>query len=156
MTRTLQFPPRRKPLRHSGGFTLVELLVVLAVWAGLVAILVPVVLNQLQEAKDKASFTEARAAYLAYVLKSTDLPSASRHAGAEPSLAALRDCMGSEGEIRVALRKENDEVTEFCFQNDALTERGRYIRIRLGDSGEIVEGEFPDPSRDDPGIIVLR
>ena len=142
---------KRQQRSRRGGFTLVELLIVLAVWAGLVAILVPVTLSQLQSAKDKASFAEARAAYLAYVLKSADLP-----AGAEPPLAELRDCLGSEGEIQIALRRQDGEVTEFCFANEALAGRGKYIRITMGDSAEIVEGEFPAPSAEDPKIILLK
>lgn len=63
---------RRNLRKNKKGFTLVELLVVLAILAILIAVAVPTLTGVLNDAKDKTYLQEARAAYIAYLLKATD------------------------------------------------------------------------------------
>ena len=62
----------KKVLKNKKGFTLVELLVVLAILAILIAIAVPVMAGALNDAKEKVVLADARAAYIAYELKRTE------------------------------------------------------------------------------------
>lgn len=140
----------KKLVKNKKGFTLVEILVVLAILAILIAIAVPTMAGALNDAKDKASMADARAAYIAYELKS---------ATSTPSLADIKEYIDktSDDSIKVGVKKTKDtdnieRITEFYYTDGHLgTEK--YIKIVLGDSASVVKGTLPEGGKD--GVTIL-
>ena len=129
-------------LKDKKGFTLVEILVVLAIMAILIAIAVPVMANALNDAKDKATLSDARAAYIAYELKRTETTTV--------TIADINDYIGKKDadgvKVSVEMSTETgktDEVKTFCYTDSRLKDK-KYVQITLGDKGTIEKGAAAD------------
>ncbi len=64
---------KHKKYNHSGGFTLVELIIVLVILAILAAFTIPAMLGFVEDAKSKASVTLAREVYTAAQSAATEI-----------------------------------------------------------------------------------
>lgn len=123
-------------LRNKKGFTLVELLVVLAILAILIAIAVPSMMGALNDARDKASLADARAAYIAYELKSSVTSTV--------TLSDIKTYIDkADATIAVSVTKAGNKVTEFYYQDSQLSGGGKYVKITMGDKATIESGTMP-------------
>ncbi len=139
----------KKILKGKKGFTLVELLVVLAILAILIAIAVPTMLGALNDAKDKAVMSDARAAYIALELK---------RSGADTTDVKLADIEGylepnNPAGMTIAVDYEEngeglpDTIKVFYYKDDRL--KDKYVKIVLGDTATIVKEAFPTKASDE-------
>lgn len=118
----------RKLKRDKKGFTLIEIIVVLAILAILIAVAIPTMNGVLNDAKEKVVLADARAAYIAYVLKSADTTS--------PSLADITAYIDKESgdAVAIAVTKSGSTVTDFYYRDSRLA-AGKYVHLPVGTSG---------------------
>lgn len=129
----------KKLLKDKKGFTLVEILVVLAILAILIAIAVPTMIGALNDAKDKASLADARTAYIAYEIKKSTTNTITN--------ADILEYMDKTGDanIKCAIVTDADgKITEFYYTDAHLETRKKHIKITLGNTAEVVSGKFDD------------
>ena len=129
----------KKLLKDKKGFTLVEILVVLAILAILIAIAVPTMIGALNDAKDKASLADARTAYIAYELKKST---------SDPTLDDIKEYMdrSKDSSIVVAYEEKTaDGITKLAkfYYKDANL-KDKYIQIEMGNQAKVVKGTIPD------------
>jgi prepilin-type N-terminal cleavage/methylation domain-containing protein len=106
--------------REERGFTLIELLVVVAIIGVLVAIAVPMFLNQIAKARDataKANVREAASAMNVYITEENDLP------------ATIDDLkghgfQGSDPQVHMEVAGTGPADAEWCL--DAPTNGGKF------------------------------
>ena len=131
-----------KMLRNKKGFTLVEILVVLAVLAILIAVAVPALNGALKDAQEKTVLADARAAYIAYLLVADNegLTCADIEAIVDnPNITGLRIGFDwrFEGTLPNLERKQDVIYTDNRIP-------GKYVRIILGKQAMIEEGSFDE------------
>lgn len=131
----------KKFLKDKKGFTLVEILVVLAIMAILIAVAVPVMVGALNDAKEKTSLADARTAYIAYELKRTFADDD------DVTNQQIEDYMGKTGTpaikcaAKIQANGDRTEVVEFYYTDTNLS--GKYAKIVLGDTTTIEAGGLP-------------
>ena len=128
----------KKLMKDKKGFTLVEILVVLAILAILIAIAVPTMIGALNDAKDKASLADARTAYIAYEIKKSTSDTITN-----ADILEYMDKVGN-AKIKCAVVAADNKVTEFYYTDEHLTDRTKYIKITMGNKAEVVSGNFGD------------
>ena len=131
----------KSKLKDKKGFTLVEILVVLAIMAILIAIAVPVMVGALNDAKEKVVLADARAAYIAFEMQR-----------AEKTDVTLNDVKSyidktddDTVKIGVEYKTADDKtsaVTKFYYRDDRLDD-GRYVVITMGGKGSIEDATIP-------------
>ncbi len=125
----------QKLRKNQKGFTLVEILVVLAIMAILVAIAVPVMVGTLQDAKDKTAMSSARAAYIAYELKHAESDTVKLD-----EIAAYMDKNANDIQCSY-LADANGKIQVFYYSDNTI--EGKYIKILLGNKASIAKGTIP-------------
>ena len=125
-------------LRNKKGFTLVEILVVLAVLAILIAVAVPALNGALKDAQEKTVLADARAAYIAWLLVADNQGLTCADIAAivdNPNITGLR--IGAEWKYNA---EEKELSKDFLYTDDRIP--GKYVRIIFGEQAEIEKGDF--------------
>ena len=125
-------------LRNKKGFTLVEILVVLAILAILIAVAVPSLNGALNDAKEKTALANARAAYIAYELKAST--------ASEVTTADIAEYMSTSApeSMEIAVKLDtNGHVVNFYYTEETIFKRGKYINIEMGEKAVVVTGTVP-------------
>ncbi len=122
----------KKLKRNQKGFTLIEIIVVLAILAILIAVAIPTMNGILNDAKEKVVLADARAAYIAYVLKSTD--------SGTVGLEDITEYIGkaSTDDVAIAIAPETGTLTDFYYRDKRLKEN-KYVHIPLNGTAVILE-----------------
>ena len=136
----------KKLLKNKKGFTLVEILVVLAILAILIAIAVPTMMGALNDARDKASLADARTAYIAYELKK---------ATGTPTLDDIKEYMDKTGDSSIVVAYEEKtsgtgdssvtKLANFYYKDGNL--KDKYIQIEMGTQARVVKGDIPEAAK---------
>lgn len=119
----------KKLRKDTRGFTLIEIIVVLAILAILIAIAVPTMNGILNTAKEKAVYANARAAYVAYELLSVD--------GSPVTGETLATALGNKKDsFTVVVTKAEGiasrDVTTFWYTDGTLSEK--YAKLPIGEA----------------------
>ena len=123
-------------LRNKKGFTLVEILVVLAILAILIAVAVPSLNGALNDAKEKTALANARAAYIAYELKASTASSVTTKDIGHYMDTSAPDTMS------IAVKLDANEHVEVFYYTDN-TINGKHIAIVMGEKASVVSGAIP-------------
>lgn len=114
--------------KNKKGFTLIEIIVVLAILALLIAIALPTMNGVLTDAKDKVVLADARAAYVAYSLLD-----------AEKGTVTYGDLLGyldktgtTDVTVSVKVDTTTKKVTEFNYTDSRIT--GKHVNMPLGET----------------------
>lgn len=119
---------RQKLKNDQKGFTLIEIIVVLAILAILIAIAIPTMNGVLTDAREKVVLSDARAAYIAYVLKSTETDNVTLS-----DVKAYID-KSSDDSVEIYIAKTGDTITHFYYTDDRLDDGNKYVDLPVGDS----------------------
>lgn len=125
----------KKLSRKKGGFTLVELLVVLAILAVLIAVAVPTLTGVLKDAKDKTFLQQARTAYVAYEYLRMEKDNVLR-----TDIQEMLD-IPADKQITVFVKYADEwegPITDFWYHGPDMT-RETYVHVPLGGKAKIVE-----------------
>lgn len=125
---------RIRRMKNKKGFTLVEILVVLAIMAILVAVAVPSIMGAVGDAQEKTSMSNARAAYIAYELKKSTSTTVTN--------SDIKSYFGTEAPEGLACGYDASTKT-FMYTDKSLT--GKYVKIVLGDKATIETGSITNP-----------
>lgn len=120
---------RKKLKNDQKGFTLIEIIVVLAILAILIAIAVPTMNGVLKDAKEKVVLSDARAAYIAYELKAAESDTV--------TLSDVRDYIDKSSDDGVEIWIEsntNGTIKNFYYRDNRLTDDSKYVKLPVGDS----------------------
>lgn len=118
----------RKKLKNKKGFTLMEMLIVVAIVAILVAIAVPTFNSALKNAKRTVDEANVRAA------QSEALADYAGHTGTAGT-AYAKDNQGNAYKLQVGI----------TFNGDTL-EKGKYVTVTVDENGTTVAAVDDDPS----------
>lgn len=122
------------------GFTLIEIIVVLAILALLIAIAIPTMNGVLNDAQDKVVLADARAAYVGYMMVSTEKDTVTA-----ADVSKILDNASAGMSIGVAKDKDSGKITAFYYTDSRLT--NKYVEMPLSNStinkATIVEGSMP-------------
>jgi prepilin-type N-terminal cleavage/methylation domain-containing protein len=128
---------RLKLQRNKKGFTLIEIIVVLAILAILIAIAIPTMNGVLNDAKDKVVLADARAAYVAYVLKSTETATVKLS-----DVAAYIDKDVDDNDIAISVAPASGTLTDFYYHDEHLDD-GEYVHLPLSTGESATIGALP-------------
>lgn len=115
--------------KDTRGFTLIEIIVVLAILAVLIAIAVPTMNGILDSAKEKTVYANARAAYVAYDLLTTDRTEVSA-----ADLATVLDKTKTGDTFAVIVEKaekNSSDIIRFWYRDHTLSE-DKYVLLPIG------------------------
>ncbi|MEG2053539.1 MAG: prepilin-type N-terminal cleavage/methylation domain-containing protein [Oscillospiraceae bacterium] len=133
--------------RDNKGFTLVEIIVVLAILAILIAVALPSMTGILNDSKGKVLMQDARAAMIAYQIKRTDTPTAPI---SKTELATLIDKKADVGNLTFSVREKSIktgtvvtsvEVTGFVY-GDSKKVTDKFIGIKSAGGADDVASVY--------------
>lgn len=142
----------KNKLKDRGGFTLIEMLIVVAIIAILIAVSIPLVnsaLERAREATDAANERSFKAVLLlSYTLGEYENTSGSTTAFT-PGDVYVYDA--AEGILKSSLNKGYGKSTEYEGADDELR-KGLALAGGVGDDGKVVMGWY-DPSGNEPATL---
>ena len=112
------------------GFTLAELLIVVAIIAVLVAIAIPVFTGQLEKAREAADMANIRAAYAEACLDAIEK---------DGTGDAVTVAMLSDGKIEKIT--ENTTIGEMDFGTEDRIDKGKTYTVKVDETGKITDFE---------------
>ena len=126
--------------QNKKGFTLAELLIVVAIIAVLVAIAIPIFTNQLEKSREATDLANVRSAYAAVVTSYFDNPSGrSVSVSAQQTISKWQTYSNSPTTAK--LKAFNESGTK-DVSVPSVTKGGKYL-VKIDDKGEVTVSEKP-------------
>ena len=124
------------------GFTLIEIIVVLAILALLIAIAIPTMNGVLNDAQDKVVLADARAAYVGYMMVSTE-----KDAVTAADITKILDNAAAGMTVGADVDAKGN-VTKFYYADSRLKDKHVEMPLSTGtvNKATIVDGAIPSES----------
>ena len=135
----------KKIFKKEEGFTLAELLIVVAIIAVLVAVSIPIFTGQLKKSRLATNQANARAAKAAAVTQYLSDENSSITGGVYDATTGVLATTGSVTGTKVTM---NSEPTQWKVDSagcaDLTTKTYKYVQVTLNSDGQVTKYEFSD------------